>query len=70
MATTSSTNDLSLDQFLGWRELRQLLPVSRTTIWAWRRRGDFPAPLRLSPGRMAWRASDVRAWMEARECAR
>ena len=65
MTTPTST---PLDCFLDWQALRELIPVSRTTLWQWRRRGDFPAAVRLSAGRVAWRASDVRAWMESRQC--
>jgi prophage regulatory protein len=39
---------------------------SDTTLWRRVRAGDFPRPIRISPGRVAWRESDVEAWIKAR----
>jgi prophage regulatory protein len=39
---------------------------SDTTLWRRVRAGDFPAPIRISPGRVAWRESDVNSWIEQR----
>lgn len=30
------------------------------------KRGDFPVPLQISPHRIAWRVSDIKAWIDAR----
>ncbi|WP_347460892.1 AlpA family phage regulatory protein [Acinetobacter sp. ANC 7454] len=43
-----------------------LLGVSDKTIWNWVKRGEFPAPIKLSPNVTVWRFSDVKAWMEAK----
>lgn len=43
-----------------------ILPISAATLWRWVRAGKFPAPVALCDGRVtAWRAADVRAWMES-----
>ena len=41
-----------------------LLGVSDKTIWNWVKRGEFPAPIKLSPTVTVWRLTDVQAWME------
>jgi prophage regulatory protein len=41
--------------------------LSRSTIYAWMERGDFPKPVRLGTRIVAWRESDVTAWLESRE---
>lgn len=41
-----------------------LLSVSDKTIWNWVKRGEFPAPIKLSPSVTVWRLSDVQAWMQ------
>lgn len=41
-----------------------LLAVSDKTIWNWVKRGEFPAPIKLSPSVTVWRLSDVHAWMQ------
>ena len=44
----------------------EMLGVSATTIWRMRRRGDFPEPVRVSPGCVGWLESDLEAWVAAR----
>lgn len=41
-----------------------LIGVSDKTIWAWVKRGEFPAPVKLSPTVTVWRLSDIQAWMQ------
>ncbi len=40
-----------------------LIPISKTTIWAWVKAGRFPAPVNLGPRTTAWRVGDVRRWL-------
>lgn len=42
-----------------------LVGVSAASIWRWVKAGTFPAPVKLSAGTTAWRASDVHAWLQA-----
>lgn len=51
------------ERFYSYREVCELTTLSRTTIWRLRRREAFPAPKKMSNGRIAWRARDVIAWM-------
>lgn len=41
-----------------------IIPFSATTLWRKVKTGDFPKPIKLSQRVTAWRAEDVRAWME------
>ena len=41
--------------------------LSRTTVWRLIRTKAFPAPVRLSAGRVAWIEDDVEAWIAARK---
>lgn len=41
-----------------------IIPFSSTTLWRKVKAGDFPAPVKLSQRVTAWRAEDVRAWMD------
>lgn len=51
------------EQYLGWRDVQPLFGgISRTTAWRGVRDGWLPKPVQVSPGRRAWRASDVSAW--------
>jgi predicted DNA-binding transcriptional regulator AlpA len=42
------------------------IPYDRSTVWKKRQDGSFPEPLRLSPGTIAWRVSDITAWLASR----
>jgi prophage regulatory protein len=57
------------DALLSWEALRDLIPLSRPQIWRLRSAGQFPQPIRLSPNRIAWKASDVLRWIESRPTA-
>jgi len=37
--------------------------LSRTTLWRLVRRGEFPKPVQVSPGRVAWSEASVNAWI-------
>jgi prophage regulatory protein len=43
--------------------------LSRTTLWRLVRRGHFPPPVQISPGRVAWSETEVEAWITARQTA-
>ena len=40
--------------------------ASKTSIYAWVKSGDFPQPVKLGPRAVAWRRSDVDAWIGSR----
>jgi len=55
---------------LSWSEVRARVLLSRATVWALRRRGAFPAPIQISPNRIAWRESDLNDWIADRAASR
>jgi prophage regulatory protein len=57
------------DRIVLWPERATLIPLSRVTLWKMRRSGDFPQPIKLSPNRIGWKLSAVRAWIASREKA-
>jgi predicted DNA-binding transcriptional regulator AlpA len=59
--------DQRAQRLLPWPLVRPLAgDIGRTTAWRAIRRGEFPAPIKVSPGRVAWRESDVLAWQAER----
>lgn len=56
----------AVDRLLTADDLRTRFTLSRTTVFRWRRMGLFPDPIRLGPARVAWRESDIAAWLAAR----
>jgi prophage regulatory protein len=61
-------NDLSLVEEELWSLpiVRAKTGLSRSTIYTYIASGMFPAQRRLGPRRVAWRASEVRAWIGSR----
>lgn len=57
----------------GFMRQSQLIPVivpfSPATLWRKVKTGEFPAPVKLSSRVTAWRAEDVRAWIQSRSAA-
>ena len=49
-----------------------LVPVGKSTIWAWIKLGKFPAPIKLGPRTTVWKVSDIRTWLtrDAKQQAR
>lgn len=54
------------DKLLDFAGIRQLVPISKTSMWRWRKAGAFPVPVRLGSRRVAWRASDIAKWIAER----
>jgi len=40
--------------------------LARSTIYAYIKQGLFPRQRRLGPGRVGWRATEVRSWIASR----
>jgi predicted DNA-binding transcriptional regulator AlpA len=53
------------DRLLSWPEVRARTSLSRTTAWRLQKAGAFPKPIRISPGRVAWRSSELTIWERA-----
>lgn len=48
------------------KQVCALTTLSRITIWRYESAGMFPARVQLGPKRVAWRKSEVEAWLESR----
>jgi prophage regulatory protein len=56
------------ERLFAWPELRPRTGgVGRTTWWRMIKAGLAPAPVQVSPNRVAWRESDIEAWQAARK---
>lgn len=58
------TND---DRFLSPNKVAELTTLHRATLYRKVAAKEFPAPVRVSERRVAFKESEVRAWMDARE---
>jgi predicted DNA-binding transcriptional regulator AlpA len=55
--------------FVRQAQVLSFIPISRSTLWRQVAAGTFPAPVKLTPSISAWRAEDVRQWIEDRSVA-
>jgi prophage regulatory protein len=51
-------------------EVERRTSLSKSSIYAWAKRGDFPKPVALGTRLVGWHERDVEAWMAARETKR
>jgi len=50
--------------FLRQPQVLVFVPISRSTLWRRIQAGTFPGPVKLSARVTAWRAEDIRRWIE------
>lgn len=50
------------DRLLPWYRVQEVAGFSRSTAWRMQRTGQFPRPVRISPGRVGWWESELTAW--------
>lgn len=48
-------------------EVESLTGLSRSTLYEWMKRGEFPQPVKLGTRLVAWRKSDIGEWLESRQ---
>ena len=62
MSVSSATLYLSVDQ------VAHRFGVSKDSIWRWKRKGDFPRPVKLGGNTTRWRLSDIEEWEAQLTC--
>lgn len=55
------------ERFVRVREVAQIIGYSVTSVWRRCKDGSFPLPVRIGPGAVAWRHSEIEAWMNSRQ---
>jgi len=61
---SSTYGVLPVTGFVRLADLRQIIPLSDSTIWRRVKAGTMPAPVKLSPRVTAWKAEDIRQWLD------
>jgi prophage regulatory protein len=54
------------DRFMRMPEVSRVTGLSRSTIYNCIEDGSFPVPVRLTVRAIAWRASEIKGWMDNR----
>jgi prophage regulatory protein len=61
---------VSSERLLRLPSVLERVGVSRSTLWSWVREKRFPPPVRLGLRAVAWRSTEVDAWIASRTEAR
>jgi prophage regulatory protein len=56
----------TISRYISPRQLQAATGLSEATLWRLRQRGELPAPVRLSPGRVGWPEPVITAWLASR----
>lgn len=56
-----------VEPLISEKQLQDILGVGFQTLKRWRKSGTGPRYIALGPRRLAYRPSDVQAWLEARQ---
>ena len=56
---------LQLERYLREEQVLEVTTLSHATLWREIKAARFPAQVRLSPGRVGWRASEIQRWLNA-----
>jgi prophage regulatory protein len=54
------------DRLLSWKQLKDIIPVSRTQVYRLMAAGKFPKAIQVSENRVAWLESEICAWLSER----
>ena len=58
---------MSEEKFLRRMQVERRIGLGRSSIYRTMQEGTFPRPVRVGKQAVAWRESEVTAWMPARE---
>lgn len=57
-------------RILAREQVRALVGMSRSTLYAEVQEGRFPAPIKTSPNRVGWVEAEIMEWIEQRKLER
>lgn len=66
--STPQTNTPAILPMTGYSRLSQILPflpIAKSTVEDWVKKGKFPAPVKLSPTVTCWKNEDIHTWLNS-----
>lgn len=66
---TDQAYDLNPIGMMRAKQVLELVPFGRASLWKFAKNGQFPAPIRVTGGITAWRNADVIKWLESQTAA-
>ncbi|MDX0484492.1 AlpA family phage regulatory protein [Sinorhizobium medicae] len=65
----SAASSLTIRRTIRRSQLREIVPLADSTIYAMEQRGEFPRRFALSPRCIVWDLGEVEAWLESRRAS-
>ncbi|MBZ6068128.1 helix-turn-helix transcriptional regulator [Aeromonas schubertii] len=62
-----TSSELPQEGFVRVGTLARVLGVAVVTVWRWSANGKLPQPVKLSERVTAWKAEDIRNWINAKD---
>ena len=59
---SQTSQELPAEGFIRLPKLLSLIPISKSSIYAKVKKGEFPAPVKLSERTSAWSVQEIREW--------
>lgn len=56
-----------VDRIIRAKEVQELTGLSRTTLWRFENKGDFPRRVSLGASTVGWKLSEVQNWIKERQ---
>ena len=56
-----------LMKILRWRQVFEIIGLSRTQIWRLEKSGNFPKRIQLSKNSVGWDSNEVQEWIQNRK---
>lgn len=60
----TTPSERPVDGLLRLNQVLSFVQIGRTRWLTGVRRGEYPRPVRISPRRVAWRSSDIKAFLD------
>ena len=67
MTSDKALAELTIDAFMRRNSVEKLTGISSSTIYRLMADGNFPKPYRLAENSVGWKASEISAWVNARQ---
>lgn len=58
---------VSIRELASAKNVRGLVPLSKSAIYEKAARGEFPHPFKLGPRKSVWDRRDIEAWLETQK---
>jgi predicted DNA-binding transcriptional regulator AlpA len=63
----ANDNKPKIDRIIRAKEVQELTGLSRTTLWRFENKGEFPRRVSLGANTVGWKLSEVQNWIQERQ---